>query len=279
MNKILNITTTNQNAKDDDASTRIKELEREVQRHKVEEGRLKKVLEELDAAKARTAELEQQLNTRSIEEESSRIRGYAPSDTIADPDTLDAVAQMTARSIKENEKNLNERFNERLSKMESQMNTVAGTMSQKVISESIEGKYPGLINRLNSGDLSTSWKIFLNEFDPMMQQTYSQLASKAFSSNNENLMFYVIEKFLSNTDSQMQYGKESIAQPTSSATQEIALDDKKRIYNTIAEVEAMLDKASRDYSAGKITQKEKNAVLAEFNSAISEGRILEMRQQ
>ena len=42
---------------------------------------------------------------------------------------------------------------------------------------------------------------------------------------------------------------------------------------------AMLDKASRDYSAGKITQKEKNAVLAEFNSAISEGRILEMKQQ
>lgn len=279
MNKILNITTTDQNAKDDDASTRIKELERELQKHKVEEGRLKKVLEELDAAKARNAELEQQLNTRSIEEESSRIRGYAPTNTIADPDTLDAVAQMTARSIKENEKNLNERLNERLSRMESQMNTVAGTMSQKVISESIEGKYPGLINRLNSGDLSTSWKIFLNEFDPMMHQTYSQLASKAFSSNNENLMFYVIEKFLSNTGSQMQYGKESIAQPTSSATQETALDDKKRIYNTIAEVEAMLDKASRDYSAGKITQKEKNAVLAEFNSAISEGRILEMKQQ
>ena len=275
MNKILNITTTDQNANDDDASTRIKELERELQKHKVEEGRLKKVLEELDAAKARNAELEQQLNTRSIEEESSRIRGYAPSDTIADPDTLDAVAKMTARTIKENEKN----FNERLSKMESQVNTVAGTMSQKVISESIEGKYPGLINRLNSGDLSTSWKIFLNEFDPMMHQTYSQLASKAFSSNNENLMFYVIEKFLSNTDSQMQYGKESIAQPTSSATQETALDDKKRIYNTIAEVEAMLDKASRDYSAGKITQREKNAVLAEFNSAISEGRILEMKQQ
>lgn len=274
MDKILNITPTSGEG-NTDLTVRIKELERELQKHRVEEGRLKKVQEELDAAKAHSSELEAQLRSRNIEEDSSRIRGYVPNDTIADPDTLDAVAHMTARTVQESEN----RFNERLSEMEARMRTMTGTMSQKAISDSIEAKYPGLISRMNSGDLSSAWKMFLNETDPAMGMSYSSLSSQAFNSGNENLMFYVIDKFLSNTGSIMQYGKESVAQPTSSASQDVSHSESgKKIYNTIAELEAMMDKASKDYSAGRITQAQKNAVLAEFNSAITESRVLEMKQ-
>ena len=251
-----------------DTSTEDKDLQKELQRHRVEEGRLKKVQSELDAERARREELEARIAELEQRKEDEAYRSYIPEDSYTDPDTLDASAKIAHKAVS----SMEQRLQSQLNQLQNQIQRGAMSNNAGMINDVLNRRYPGIVARLNGPD-NAAWRVFLQSSDPVSGDQYSNIAQKAMANGNIEAMLYVVDKYVEDSRSSAQFNVSGAVAPASSASSMPTPMGQKPIYRSIADLESMMNRAVKDFERGKITRAQKNEVLAEYNSAFAEGRV------
>lgn len=251
-----------------DLNTDDKDLQKELQRHRVEEGRLRKVQNELDAEKARNEELAARIAELERKKEDEAYREYIPEDAYIDPDNLDAAARIAHKAASATE----QRLKEQLAQMQEQINRGSMESNANRINAALDHRYPGIIARLNGQD-NAAWRVFLSNVDPVSGSSFKAIADNAMRTGNVAAMFYVVDKYVEESQSLAQFNVSDAVAPASSASSSPVGMRQKPIYRSIADLEAMMNKAVKDFDRGKITRAQKNEVLAEYNAAFAEGRV------
>lgn len=244
------------------------DLQKELQRHKVEEGRLRKVQSELDAERARNDELVARIAELEKKSEEDAYKAYIPDDSYADPDNLEASAKIAHNAVSSAER----RLQAQIAEMQKQIDRGSFESHSNRINQLVNNRYPGIISRLNGPD-NAAWRIFLSNTDPVSGQQYKAIADNAMRTGNIDAMFYVVDRYVEDSQSLAQFNVSDAVAPASSATSSPTPMGRKPMYRSIADLEAMMNRAVKDFEHGKITRAQKNEVLAEYNAAFAEGRV------
>lgn len=270
MSNIGNALLSTTSDKIDDRDAKIEELERKLHAQQVEEGRLKKVSEDLKEARKRISELE---NFNAIEH-GRDIKLPQEADDVMSDDLRDGTATIANSFAKTYTDRLSEKidrrnddFEKRFAKIE-QDNMRRG---QDEMERTINSKYPGFLSSImQGGSLHEAWQGYLKYNLGSVQNALNRFDTPA--------LCYHIKNFFSeagiNASSLSKTGNSSTApDPKNVGGQNINVNDfsQGRTY-TLDEFARLTDEAEKlRFSNPKRFQK----IYEELTNAVSEGRIKE----
>lgn len=257
-------------------SDEVSRLQAELQRHKVEEGRVKSLAEQL---KARDAELEA-LRQKVAEAEKAKVRPLSEyvdpaRRSVVDDDILLANEDMIRGSNKEV-----------LDEVERRVSPIQKTLEEeraaRIRAENawfdaqLEQLHQGFAAETNpGGKFADKWTAYLAEVDRRTGLTNGEILTRAYYERRLDGVSGMIDDFKREAGISQQESARGGAFPgrqTPYVAQGGAPADARRY--TMSEYKKELAESGEAYQRGQITAQERRKVLDKFKQAMSEGRIV-----
>jgi hypothetical protein len=254
----------------------VERLKADLQRHKVEEGRVKSLAEQLKAQKEELEALRQKLA------DAEKTRGKPLSDfvdparrKVVDDDILMANEDM----IRGSQKDLLDEVDKRVTPLQ---RTLEEERAARIRAESasfdsqIEQLHQGFAAETNpGGKFVDQWTAYLAKVDRRTGLTNGEILSKAYHERRIDGVDGMIADFKTSAGISRQEGARGGAFPgkqTPYVAQGGAPRESRRY--TISEYKKELAESGDAYSRGLITATERRKVIDKFKQAMSEGRIV-----
>lgn len=262
----------------DPRDAEIERLKQEVQKHKVEEGRLKKASEELAELRKEKALLESKVQELTKADAVARpLRHVDPKRReVIDEDVLAGTAEMVEGRVSESERALMDR----MAQLEAELRKSREddqTVANRAFDGEIEKAFPGFIAATSEGGPHyEAWARFLGSIDPATGQPYEATITGAYGRHHLGGVSRVINDFLKDSGIARQAARKDAAQPAGSAS---GTGDRNppqgdsTVYSR-REAEAILKQSRDDFDRGRITRAQRNDVISKIQTAIDEGRVL-----
>ncbi len=258
-------------------SAEVEQLKAELQRQRVEAGRLKKVSEDLAAAQAELAEMRRKLSEANAKDAEQRALGYIAPErrAIIDEDVMKGSADIARGMISETEARLKAEIAELRAKQE-QIAQAAGAAVSGAFDSQIERAFPGFIAKTNAGgEFNAAWSQFLGTEDPATGLPYERSVQEAYGRQRIAGIARVINAFLEESGVGRRASLVDAVVPSGSASETSGQPRGKdtNVYTT-GEMEKALKDARTAYERGTIDLKTRTAITQKFQTAISEGRVI-----
>lgn len=255
----------------DDETARLRA---DLQRHKVEEGRVKSLSEKNKALEKELEDLRKQVS--ESKKPVSPVDHVDPSRRhTVDEEILEASADMIRGSSKDVLDDVERRIAPIKKAFETEREARIRAESESFDTR-IEQLHAGFAAETNpGGKYVEKWTAYLDKVDPRTGLTNGEILSKAYGERRIEGVNTMIDEFKRQTGISRRESMKGAAFPNGqpqNADPGGADGDQTRY--TLSQYKAALEKASQDFSTGKITSAEKNAVLAKFKKAAEEGRVV-----
>ena len=241
---------------------RVEQLERELQRERVEKGRVKALSGEIAEKDARIAQLEAELSA-------AQSRGVIP-DELRDsvPDEVVQASRYVA----------NDAAARNIQPIETRVKSVEAVqeqqrqMMERQFRERISGRYPGFFRSVEGGDKAAQW-------DSFKRLNYQSLMY-AYSGFDFEAVCYFIDSFYRELGVSPGADGSGAATPEPRVTESgagVAAGpdaDKSKTY-TFEQYSGALEKSQSDFITGKISYAQYSAITRELQAAFDEGRVKE----
>lgn len=259
------------------ADDEVSRLKADLQRHKVEEGRVKSLAEQL---KAKDAEIES-MRLKVEAAEKAKVRPLAdfvdPSRRkIVDEDILLAQEDM----IRGSQQGVLEEIERRVGPLQKTLEAERAARAQvesASFDAQIEQLHQGFAAETNpGGKFVDKWTEYLGQVDRRTGLKNGEILSNAYGARRLDGVSDMIADFKAFAGvSRMEdvRGSAFPGRQTQFASPGSGRTDDKRRY-TMSQYKAELAQAREAFERGRITQKERVAVLEKFKTAASEGRIV-----
>lgn len=260
-----------------DEAAEAEQLKAELQKQRVEQGRLKKASDELAATKAELAEAKRklaELDSRSAEE---RALGYIDPTRrdIVDEDVMMGSADIAKGIVGESEARLQARL-DALEAQVSRTTNAPGEAHGGPVEVMIDKEFPGFLRQTTrGGQWEQAWGTFLGTEDPATGTQYQVSIRDAYARQRMAGVSRVIEAFYKETGFTRMASLQDAVLPSGSAS---AIGDGRvkgdsNVYTT-GEMDAALKKARDQYDRGEIDGKTRNAITLKYQTAVTEGRVV-----
>lgn len=258
------------------ADDEVSKLRADLQRHKVEEGRVKSLSE-------RNKALEKELEELRLKAAEGAAKGRSPVDHV-DPsrrNTVDEeILEASADMIRGSNKDVLDDVERRVAPLQKALET---EREARVRAESasfdaqLEQLHKGFAAETNPGGKHVDkWTAYLDKVDARTGLKNSEILSKAYYERRLDGVNTMIDDFKRQSGISRRESMRGAAFPGSQTQHaEPGGDgDGDQTRYTLSQYKAALEKVSQDFSAGRITSAAKSAVLEKFKKAASEGRIV-----
>ena len=258
-------------------NSEITQLKADLQRERVEAGRLNKVSQDLDRLRQENEALKKELARTDSDFLKQRLMTGVNKPEMVDSEIQDMVTGISANATALATERMSYALTPELQHLKDKLEEVQqrqAQMAMMTVESQIESAYPGFISRtVKGGQDESKWHIFLSQRDLASGFTYGELLNKAYAIGNVSTTLYIIGLFLKETGYQSQSSNLGMAiQPPGFSGDGGNLHQEPKTY-TQQELNKMVDTASRDYDKGLISLDKKSAIIAEVERAINEGRI------
>ena len=239
----------------EDWKSKYEALERKLQSERVEEGRLRKANEELEAARKRIAELENSDRTQ-------KILADMPDDFGEDvpTDFKNASAQIAARVVDKSMGNIEER----MARIERQNQEGA----KSAFISRINAKYPGFLNDIDvGGDKQEAWNKYL-------KHNKASVASAIAEGDYDTLVYHINNFYTTELSIPVpsgDYGDPASADPSASVGGPKVVEMSPGKIYTQAEILALYDQIEAARDRGDYAEKAR--IENEVEKAQREGRV------
>jgi hypothetical protein len=253
----------------------VKRLRSELQRHKVEEGRVKSLSDQNKALQKELEELRQKVAEGG--------KGRSPVDHVdpsrrgtIDDEILQAQADMIRGSSKEVLDDVERRVAPIQKALETEHEARIRAESESFDAQ-IEQLHKGFAAETNpGGKYVDKWTSYLAKVDPRTGLKNGEILSKAYYERRIDGVNTMIDDFKRQHGISRRESMRGAAFPGSTPQNANPGGDGEgdQTRYTLSQYKAELDKSSQDFSSGRITAAEKFAVIQKFKKAASEGRIV-----
>lgn len=254
----------------------IEKLRLDLQRHKVEEGRVKALSNQLQE---REAELER------IRRENEELKNATRKSAVdfLDPELRDRVDEDI---LSASDKMIRGSHDSLLSEIDKRVAPIQQTLEQERMSRikaeqvamdmRIDQLHPGFAAETNKGGkYSDKWEAFLDETDPATGLKNGVILSGAYNGGRVGGVTQMINSFMGYAGISRSESMKENAFPGANANYvepPVRAGDKP-IYS-LAEYNKMLADSREAYSSGRQTAKERQALLSKLTDAAREGRVV-----
>jgi hypothetical protein len=259
------------------ANAEVEKLKAELQKHRVEEGRLKKTSEELAALREEREAMKKRLDELEARSRSDKAIDHVSPDRrkVVDEDVMKGAADVALGVAGELEARLTAKIAEVEQRVD-QGSRVRSEADGRVFDQLIEQAKPGFIASTNAGgQLCEGWGRFLGKTDPATGLPYEKSLQSAYQQRRLDGVNRVIDIFLDESGVARRGAVSETLAPSASVTVSdgpTATGDK-AVY-TMTEANAALDKSRRDFESGQIDSRKRNEIILKIQTAIAEGRVV-----
>lgn len=251
----------------------------EDHRKAVNDGRLRKMSEDLKAEREKNAELQRQL------EELSKKRSQAAYGDLPEVQKLDDVGQAAVIGAAARvEERVTQRFQAQMDELArsraaeaAAMQRNAAVKAQNEAYAELERKYPGIVGRLAAGgDLAGTWEAFRREVDDFYGVSRNQILQRANERGHGAAIVRLVEEFMQRGNFSRQYDQPGGTPRTAAAPANPAGAGAggKKTYPSREAVEKALETIAQQYRKGLIDRKSYDARSEELEDALRSGRYL-----
>lgn len=251
-------------------------------RKDVNDGRLRKATQDLEAANARIKELEAQIAKAGAGKpmfDAERVKKLSANpDEVAD-DYAEATAGALNAVVSDIRKEVQGQFDQMRAEVDASRKAVADARVNDTLAKAfraVEGAAPGLVSRIARGDLKDRWEEFLDTPDPFSGLPHRDILSGAMKAGRAEAAQEVYARFVRDAGLSGQYGGVVTAPPRGAAPASPRIDvgtgASRPIYESKSFLEAQYVKTSQDVMAGRVSREDGQKRLEEIKSAIAEKR-------
>lgn len=265
----ISFSETPKEAKNDDS--KAAELEAQLQKERVEAGRLRKVNEELTEERRRREELEQEIQQIKSAQRQKSYLDAVPEDlrNTIDEDVIKASGSVTESMIKELRSEIAAEI-EALKSKSQQSDKAVMEANVTALHKWVNEEYPGLSgDTAKGGPLNEAWQRFMAQTDPVTGRPFGIVINDAFKGNRQQGVKYVLDSFVNAAGITRRGGAGDTITPSGTATStggsEAQSDGK--IY-TETEYLALFK------SAEDLPLDQRQALVKKLQTAAAEGRVV-----